>query len=245
MEKNAKQILNEYCQREKLSPPSYTATAQQTTGPGVSYTCTLDVKGKHFESKQGEKTKKLAELVVAKMAVEALNIGGGNSSDASTEPKEAKKSKPNGDVNDDVMVTSDEKQPPIGSKKGNDNKPVVKEPSWISIEKVEDIYKHLSDEVLAQEFKSFLHCKAQEEKKPYPVFTVTDVKEPLAGFTCKVSYDGKVYDSLGLMNSKKQAEQSAAEVCLRTLGHFPQIKKNEYTIQVWKGGKLAAPRKVS
>merc|ERR1712054_705554 len=38
--------------------------------------------------------------------------------------------------------------------------------------------------------------------------------------------------------SKKQAEQSAAEVCLRTLGDFPNVAKDKYTIQVYRGGQV-------
>jgi len=111
-----------------------------------------------------------------------------------------------------------------------------KDPEWITIEKVEDIYKYLTDEVLAQEFKAFLHCKAQEEKKGYPVFVTKDAQPK--GFTSTVTYDGKDYHSLGVMMSKKQAEQSAAEVCLRSLGDFPDVPKDKYTIQVYRGGQV-------
>ena len=40
------------------------------------------------------------------------------------------------------------------------------------------------------------------------------------------------------MLSKKQAEQSASEVCLRSLGDFPAVSKEKYTIQVYKGGQV-------
>jgi len=218
--KNAKQVLNEHCQREKLPNPTYVSTPQGE-GQGGGFKCVLTVCGSTFTNKSSCQTKKIAELEVARMAVNKLNI-----KEVHSEPKEKK------------AENSTEK---TGAPKTKPPRPTEKEPGWITIEKVEDIYKHLSDEVLAQEFKAFLHCKAQEEKKNYPVFTVTEVQGPIPGFTCVVNYDNKNYESLGLMNSKKQAEQSASEVCLRSIGQFPALPKDQYTIQVWKGGKLAVP----
>lgn len=228
VEKNAKQILNEHCQREKLPNPVYTSTPERPGDSFTGYTCTLNVCGRTFTTHTVEKTKKIAELAVAKTAVQELDV-----KEVKSEPKEKKEKRPSTENEDDNDA--------VKTKKEKAEKPTVKEPGWISIEKVEDIYKHLSEEVLAQEFKAFLHCKAQEEKKPYPVFTVTKVDEPLAGFTCVVEYDEKKYESLGLMNSSRQAEQSAAEACLRSLGQFPDVPKDQYTIQVWNGGKLASP----
>jgi len=218
--KNAKQLINEYCQREKLPNPTYASTQ----GPG-GFTCTLTVCGKSFTTRSPCQSKKIAELEVAKIAVTQLNI-----QEVKSEPKEKK---------------AENGSETTGAVKTKTPKPTVKEPGWITIEKVEDIYKHLSDEVLAQEFKAFLHCKAQEEKKNYPVFTVTEVQEPIPGFTCVVNYDSKNYESLGLMNSKRQAEQSASEVCLRSIGQFPGVPKDQYTIQVWSGGKLAVPPSIA
>jgi len=223
--KNAKQLINEHCQREKFPNPTYSSNSipsSDPTSPHGGFMCTLTVCGKTFTTTSPCQTKKVAELEVAKIAVNELNI-------QECEPKEKRPPPPPSENGSEI--TTKTKTP----------KPVVKEPSWITIEKVEDIYKHLSDEVLAQEFKAFLHCKAQEEKKNYPVFTITEVHEPLAGFTCVVNYDSKNYESLGLMNSKRQAEQSASEVCLRSIGQFPQVPKDQYTIQVWTGGKLAIP----
>merc|ERR1711973_22918 len=216
--KNAKQLLNEHCQREKLPNPSYVSAASSS---GYGFMCTLTVCGQTFTTPSSCQTKKVAELEAAKVAVSQLNI-----QEVKSEPKE-KKSENGSEL--------------PGPPKAKAPKPTVKEPGWITIEKVEDIYKHLSDEVLAQEVKAFLHCKAQEEKKNYPVFTVTEVQEPIPGFTCVVNYDNKNYESLGLMNSKRQAEQSASEVCLRSIGQFPAVSKDQYTIQVYHGGKLAVP----
>lgn len=217
--KNEKQLVNEYCQREKLPNPAYVCTPDNekiTKG----FFCTLTVNGETFSTPNCEKTKKNAELVAAKLAVKKLSI---------TEVKSTKQKSKNGEAN------------------GVDTKPKVKtdhpdgkDPAWITIEKVEDIYKYLTDEVLAQEFKSFLHCKAQEEKKSYPVFEHTEVANE--GFTATVTYDGKSYNSLGLMMSKKQAEQSASEVCLRALGDFPAVTEDKYTIQIYKGGKSNPPK---
>lgn len=235
--KNAKQLVNEYCQREKLPNPAYVCTPDREKSPN-GYFCVLTVSGQTFRTINVIKSKKNAELEAAKLACEKLKIQA-----QSTEPKESKKSaakniNPTGQPKTNGVTTTDDK-----TTVKKTEKPTVKEPGWITIEKVEDIYKHLSDEVLAQEFKSFLHCKAQEEKKDYPVFTVNEVKEgECQGFTCVVKYDGKDYKSLGLMNSKKQAEQSASEVCLRALGNFPAVSKDKYTIQVWTGGKLAVPQ---
>ena len=221
--KNAKQLINEHCQREKLSNPTY--SSEQAIGGG-GFNCSVTVCGQTFSTLSSCQTKKIAELEAAKIAVSSLNI----------QPVEAKDKPPA----TPVTPAENGAEPP----KAKTPRPTVKEPNWITIEKVEDIYKHLSDEVLAQEFKAFLHCKAQEEKKNYPVFTVTEVQEPIAGFTCVVNYDSKNYESLGLMNSKRQAEQSASEVCLRSIGQFPQVPKDKYTIQIWKGGKLAIPAPV-
>jgi len=226
--KNAKQLINEHCQREKLPNPAY----ESSPGANGGFQCVLTVCGKTFTSKGNCQTKKVAELEVAKMAVSQLNI-----KEIKSEPKEKKTEGKEKKTENGSETT--------GAPKTKSSKPTVKEPGWITIEKVEDIYKHLSDEVLAQEFKAFLHCKAQEEKKNYPVFTVTEVQEPIPGFTCVVNYDNKNYESLGLMNSKKQAEQSASEVCLRSIGQFPAVPKDQYTIQVWRGGKLAVPASVA
>lgn len=216
MVKNAKQLINEHCQREKLPSPVYEAIWQEIRG----FTCCLTVCGRTFRTPTKHQTKKIAELEAAKIAVEQLNI-----KEIKSEAKEQR---------------SEHETPDERPKKGP--KPTEKEPGWITIDKVEDIFKHLSEEVLAQEFKAFLHCRAQQEKKNYPVFTATEVEastNSIGGFTCVVIYDGKNYESLGLMNSKRQAEQSAAEVCLRSLGQFPKVPKDQHTIQVWKGGKLA------
>jgi len=223
--KNEKQLVNEYCQREKFNNPLYVCTPDNekiTKG----FFCTLTVNGETFCTPNWEKSKKLAELEAAKLAVKKLTI--------TDEGLSANKRK-------QAPKDEDGKTEGKESKKGKTNYPNGKDPAWIAIEKVEDIYKYLTDEVLAQEFKSFLHCKAQEEKKPYPLFTHEEVEGK--GYTAKLTYDGKDYKSLGVMMTKKQAEQSASEVCLRALGDFPAVSsEDQYTIQIYKGGK-AIPKK--
>ena len=182
--KNQKQLINEHCQREKLPNPTYVCTPDQEKNPN-GFFCTLSVGGQSFCTSNWQKTKKNAELEAAKLACGKMSLVQTNA-----EMKAMKNAKFGGKTNG--VITGDTNT----AGRGKPEHPVGKEPEWITIEKVEDIYKYLTDEVLAQEFKAFLHCKAQEEKKGYPVFTATEIDGK--GFTAIVTYDGKQYNSLGM-----------------------------------------------
>ena len=43
---------------------------------------------------------------------------------------------------------------------------------------------------------------------------------------------------VGPMSNKKQAEISAAEVCLRSLGYLPSVSLDKYVIQPYRGGRI-------
>ena len=45
------------------------------------------------------------------------------------------------------------------------------------------------------------------------------------------------YDGIGAVLGKKTAQHTAAEVCLRTLGDLPDVPRDQYTIQPYRGGK--------
>ena len=224
--KNEKQLVNEHCQREKLPNPNYICTPDQEKTPN-GFFCTLTVNGQTFCTSNWQKSKKNAELEAAKLACKKLNI------------VQTKSDKTPAAKN---VINEDEPTPLVPAAIGKPGQPEGKQPDWITIEKVEDIYKYLTDEVLAQEFRSFLYCKAQGEKKPYPTFTHTEVKDN--GFTAVVTYDEKQYNSLGFMMTKKQAEQSASEMCLRALGDFPAVSDDKYTIQIYKGDVSKQKKKI-
>lgn len=178
--KNFKQLINEHCQREKVEKAEYVCTPDQEKNPN-GFFCTLTVGGQSYCTPNWQKTKKSAELEAAKIACDKLNLQKTNTELKAEKLGSTYPSKINGI-----------KTEPVEAK---NNSARDKDPEWITIEKVEDIYKYLTDEVLAQEFKAFLHCKAQEEKKGYPVFNTKDAHPK--GFTSTVTYDGKEYQSLG------------------------------------------------
>jgi len=218
VEKNAKMLVSEHCQREHITP-TYQVTSDPPEGQPQGFFCALTIGTETYTIPEREKTKKAAETSAAKVACNQLNL--------IQQFFEVKKTKAAEKAILDAAT-------PVKT-------PMVKDPSWITIEKVEDIYKYLTDEVLAQEFKAFLHCKSQEEKKDYPQFTIEEVGDK--GFEGTVLYDGVEYKSLGVMMTRRQAEQSAAEVCLRTLGDFPAVEKDKYVIQVYRGGQVHVPGK--
>jgi len=224
--RNEKQLVNEHCQREKLGNPVYTCTTNSDEKV-PNFFCTLTIGATSFCTPNWEKTKKGAILVAAKLAVAKFNLTQQSGADKKPRERDPAK-KPNGVKTEGRLPKQTNGDSTVAT--------VAKEADWITIEKVEDIYKYLTDEVLAQEFKAFLHCKAQEDKKSYPVFTCTDVGEK--GFTATLSYDDLQYKSIGMMLSKKQAEQSAAEMCLRSLGDFPAVPQDQYTIQPYRGGRV-------
>lgn len=216
MAKNQKQIVNEYCQELKHKPV---------------YVCTPQV---HTTYTYGTNTSQINGFHCT------LTIG-----DQSFSTTHYKKSKKEAELEAaklayeklGIASLKDSKYSSVPLSDGG-----LPDPSWISIEKVEDVYQYLTDEILSQEFKAFLHCRAQEDKKDFPKFTVTEVENNgFTGYTASVTYVGVEYQSLGVMVSRKQAEQSAAEVCLRKIGDFPQVEKDKYTIQVYKGGKIHNP----
>ena len=71
------------------------------------------------------------------------------------------------------------------------NQAVEKDPSWIAVDSMEDIFKSLPDEILAQQFKVFLHCKALTEKKSEPVYDLQVTPERM--WTGSVIYDDVRY----------------------------------------------------
>lgn len=219
LQRNEKQLVNEYTQHIHIDPPQYHCWPESNM-KGAHFFCTMSVASQSFSTKQAYRTKKLAEMEAAKLACEALNLRKVNSSSASL-PNHAKES-----------LTSAPKNYPH-------HKTIAdKPPDAIAVSSITEVYKYLTDEMIAILFKSLLHHHAQDNKKDYPIFqSQSAVENGLRGWVGSVKYDGQTFNSLGLMQTKRQAEQSSAEVCLRELGYLQYFtNEDQFTIQRYKGG---------
>lgn len=68
----------------------------------------------------------------------------------------------------------------------------------IPVSTAEDVWKYLTDNVLASSFKSFLHGFAQHEKCTHPKYEVFSACENgITGFRGKVSFKDREFNSLG------------------------------------------------
>ncbi|XP_066922391.1 uncharacterized protein [Clytia hemisphaerica] len=112
----------------------------------------------------------------------------------------------------------------------------------IKVSTIGEVWKYMHGDVLANAFKTILTMVAQEEKtEALPRWSHTQIEERVNNhnlYAGECTFKNQTFKSIAPMMSKKQAELSATEDCLRKLGYFQELPTSEYTIQPYKGGRV-------
>lgn len=211
-----KSLLNQYCQKARVSLPVYSTKPVQTLEGTPSYTCNVKLfNGASFESQGAFSNKKSAEQNAAEHALVALGQVAGpgvqNTGSNATETsccnapesiptEETSSSSKNTVINSNNTVT-------IGSTSGG-----------ISMSPVQTFGQLIKQTILPKlsAAKNVLNERAQKLHLTLPSYqTVADSHS--LGFTSRVTFNGVTYCSNGSFGVKKEAEKSAAQEALKVL----------------------------
>ena len=242
-----KSLLQEYAQKHRLQfLPRYFVDEEESF-PSPQFFATVMVDGQTFTCPEPSRNKKHAEQNAAKIACERLGLcrpynpaaeddsyGYGGGADLPLSKIEVGERAPKrfgiapiaG-----VPSVSRQAQPVQSMQKTTRNSSLDRlgEPSdLIVVESMEDVFKATPPQQLSSSFKSLLNERSQREGTDPPSYVTEPVDgDNLNGFVSVVTYMGKIYESNGVMRSKKMAEQSAAETCLRAINGLPGVAEDQ------------------
>ena len=175
-----KALVNSYTQRNKIPPPLYHCNVEGF-GEKRLFHATVVLGDHSFSTTNPYRTKRDAEFEAAKQACLQLQLSKGISSE--NQLQRSRTLGEQGSQNLHLSQSSKLKLP-----KGS-----------IPVSCVEDVNRHLTDEILAVIFKSYLHHFSQEEQVSYPVYkTVQALENGLKGFTGEVLFKEKTFQCLGM-----------------------------------------------
>lgn len=234
-----RQLIYEYCKKSQLGEPMYEIVPDPSTAT-PHFFCTLQIKDEIFAEETSFSSKRAAYQALSAKACRhyKLDFVEGNSP-ANQREGNSYTPKPRGfAISNTIPMKKQKLEMEIPDQK------------CYSVQSVDDMISCLSREQLSGMFKTMLHFFAQNEGNPnvYPSYTTE--QNDINGskyFVSTMSYEGYTFKSLGLMATVKQAELSAAEVCLRSLGHLPKVScEEDFCIQPYKGGYSGVmPRNLS
>jgi len=223
--KNCKQHVMEWCQQQKLPKPEFYTQQNQDVKDSFSFSCTAVVGGKPYATQEPMNTRKLAEQEASRLACIANGVLEAHGLQVPQVPPGMKKSSD--------KVTAENIQ--VNAKQLNEMALKAQEANMIVVSSLEEVFLKCPDDVMIEAFKSLLANRAQGLQIDSPQFANSAASSPdgtINGFVCKLTFGGLSYECNGIQQSKRMAELSASEVCLRGLGYLPPA---DYLIKPWEG----------
>lgn len=209
-----KSLLNQYCQKSRVSLPVYSTKPVQTIPGTPSYVCEVKLfNGASFESQGTFTNKKSAEQNAAEHALVALGqiAGSGvqNNSNSVTETCSVSESIQTAEMCSSTNNTA------INS---NDTVTIATPSGEMSLSPAQTVGQPAEQAIFPKLSiaKNILNERAQKLHVPLPSYqTVADSQG--AGFISRVTFNGVTYCSNGSFRVKKEAEKSAAQEALKAL----------------------------